>query len=557
VSTTEQRRRALGEKASAFRAELGEKASTFRAALGEKASAFRAVLGEKTSAFRAVLGEKTSTFRAALGEKTSTFRAVLGEKASAFRAALGEKASTFRAVLGEKASAFPAVLGEKTSTFRAVLGEKASAFPAVLGEKTSTFRAALGEKVSSFGVVLGEKVSSFGVVLGEKVSTFGVVLGKKVSTFGDVLGGKPSTFGAVLGEKASTSPAVLGTMASAFWAGPSLTAAERRNLLIGVAIFIAAAVMPLLLGGYALQLAISIVMYTALSTSWLLFSGPTNYIALSTAAFFGIGMYTVAGGIDVYPYPLLVAAAGGGSALIAAIVGLATLRVSGVYFVIFSLGLAELIRQIMTWLQHVLGTMSGLYVTIDRSEEAYYWQLLLLTGVIYLIGWWIGRSRLGFALRIIGNDEVVAVHCGINTARAKVILFIISGTFASIVGALVAPRWGYVEPVVAFSPSLSFQVVIMALLGGTHRLWGPLLGVIPFVLLWELISLEFPNQTTLLLGACFLLIVYVIPNGIAGLVEEMWRDPSTGELARGLVKRLLGGSVAIGSLLQRWKDRDA
>ena len=92
-------------------------------------------------------------------------------------------------------------------------------------------------------------------------------------------------------------------------------------------------------------------------------------------------------------------------------------------------------------------------------------------------------------MRIIGNDEVVAVHCGINTARAKVVLFVISSMFASIAGALVAPRWGYVEPVVAFNPFLSFQVVIMALLGGTHRLWGPLLGVIPFVLIWEVISI--------------------------------------------------------------------
>jgi branched-chain amino acid transport system permease protein len=150
----------------------------------------------------------------------------------------------------------------------------------------------------------------------------------------------------------------------------------------------------------------------------------------------------------------------------------------------------------------------------------YYWQLLLLAAVIFLVGWRIGRSRLGFALRIIGNDELVAVHCGINTARAKVVLFIISSTFASIAGALVAPRWGYVEPVVAFSPFVSFQVVIMALLGGTHRLWGPVLGVIPFVLVWELIAVYFPNQTTLLLGVCFLLIVYVIPNGLLGLVED-------------------------------------
>jgi branched-chain amino acid transport system permease protein len=340
--------------------------------------------------------------------------------------------------------------------------------------------------------------------------------------------------------------------------GIGLSGGEGRNLLIAGALFVAAALVPLIFGGYVLQLSISIVMYAALATSWLLFSGPTNYIALSTAAFFGIGMYTVAGGIDLVPYPVLIAVSGVAGAALAAIVGLATLRVSGVYFVIFSLGLAELVRQIMTWLQHVLGTMSGLYVTIDRSEPMYYWHLLFLTAVVFVVGWWIGRSRLGFALRIIGNDEVVAVHCGINTARAKMILFVISSAFASIAGALVAPRWSYVEPVVAFNPSVSFQVVIMALLGGTHRLWGPLLGVIPFVLMWELISIEFPNQTTLLLGVCFLLIVYVIPNGITGLLEDVWhRRAKLGGSGSGPLQRMLDASAgSVRNLLQRRKSHN-
>ena len=338
-----------------------------------------------------------------------------------------------------------------------------------------------------------------------------------------------------------------------------LTAADRRNLLISGLLFIAAGFVPLVFDGYVLQLTISIAMYTALATSWLLFSGPTNYIALSTAAFFGIGMYITAGGIDLVPYPVLILASGVAGAAMAAVVGLATLRVAGVYFVIFSLGLAELVRQIMTWLQHVLGTMSGLYVAIDRSEPEYFWQLLLLTAAVFVVGWWVGRSRLGFALRIIGNDEVVAVHCGINTARAKVALFVISSTFASVAGAVVAPRWGYVEPVVAFSPFLSFQVVIMALLGGTHRLWGPLVGVIPFVLIWELIAIYVPSQTTLLLGACFLLIVYVIPNGITGLIEDAWRGRAkAGGSAPGASQQRLDTSIgAVKSLLQRWTSRNA
>jgi branched-chain amino acid transport system permease protein len=340
-------------------------------------------------------------------------------------------------------------------------------------------------------------------------------------------------------------------------AGLGLTTHERGTLLASILLFIAAGFVPLVFGGYVLQVTISIVMYTAFATSWLLFSGPTNYIALSTAAFFGIGMYVTAGGIDLVPYPVLIVVSGVAGAAMAFVVGLATLRVSGVYFVIFSLGLAELVRQFMTWGQHVFGTMSGLYVTIDRTEPEYYWQLLTLTAVIFLVGWWIGRSRLGFALRIIGNDEVVAVHCGINTARAKVVLFVISSAFASIIGALVAPRWGYVEPVVAFNPYLSFQVVIMALLGGTHRLWGPLLGVIPFTLLWELISIEFPDQTTLILGVSFLLIVYVIPNGVTGLLEDAWRGRAHGSVPGALQRMLDASAAAVRNVLTRRKSHNA
>jgi branched-chain amino acid transport system permease protein len=323
-----------------------------------------------------------------------------------------------------------------------------------------------------------------------------------------------------------------------------LSVREQRQFVIAGLIFIVVALVPLFSSGYLMTITNSILFYTALATSWTLFSGPTNYISLATAAFFGIGMYVVAWGVDLMPYPLLILLAALAGAVLAVVVGLATLRISGVYFVIFSLGLAELVRQIMTWLQHVLGTLSGLYVLIDRSENEYYWQLLGLTAFIFLIGWWVGRSRLGFALRIIGNDEVVAVHSGINTARAKVILFVISSTFAAVAGALAAPRWSYVEPTVAFSPFLSFQVVIMALLGGVHRLWGPLLGVMPFTLLWELISAKFPSQTTLLLGATFLLIVYFIPNGMVGLLEDTLRQRH----------RLL--PFARG-MLQRWRSRNA
>ena len=283
-----------------------------------------------------------------------------------------------------------------------------------------------------------------------------------------------------------------------------MTASETKALVVGALIFIAAAFVPVLNTGYGLSLAVTIVMYTVLTTSWMLFSGPTHYISLATAAFFGLGMYVVAGLIEVLPYPILLVLAAIVGGVLAAVIGLATLRLSGVYFVIFTLGLAELIRQLVTWTQTTMGSSSGLFVLTNIGEPLIYWQLLVLAAVVYLVGWRIGRSRLGFALRIIGNDEVVAAHGGINTAHAKIALFVVSGSVAALTGAILAPRWTYVEPVIAFSPMLSFLVVIMALLGGVHRLWGPLLGVIPFVLIealvivcvciWPELALWLPNK---------------------------------------------------------------
>ena len=303
-----------------------------------------------------------------------------------------------------------------------------------------------------------------------------------------------------------------------------MTWRETRNLVLALVAFALLAWLPMLKdNAYLLSLALPIAMYTVLATSWALFSGPTHYISLATAAFYGVGAYVVASGIGILPYPMLVALGGIAGALLAALVGLATLRLSGVYFVIFTLGLAEMVRQVVTWVQNNFTGSRGLYVLTDITERIIFWELLALAALVYLIGWLINRSRLGFALRIIGNDETVAAHCGIHSAGAKVILFVVSGAFAALVGAVMAPRYTYIEPSIAFSAELSFQVVIMALLGGVHRLWGPLVGVIPFTLLWEVIAAKFPNQTVLLLGVAFLLIVYFIPRGVVGLIESLLR----------------------------------
>lgn len=295
--------------------------------------------------------------------------------------------------------------------------------------------------------------------------------------------------------------------------------------VIGAVLFLLAALVPFFADGYSMSIAVTIAMYTALATSWALFSGPTHYISLASGAFFGIGGYLVATAMSDYnlSFWLMLMVAPIVSAIIAALIGFATLRLSGVYFVIFTLGLAEMIRNLVSWVQNNFLGSRGLYVLTDFTESHIYWMLLAVCLAVFVFGWWLSRHRLGFALKIIGNDEEVAKHAGINTALTKVMLFTTTGFFGALVGVIIAPRYSYIEPNQVFSPELSFLVVIMALLGGAHRLWGPLVGVIPFTLIWEAVNIAFPNYTTLVLGLTFLLIVYFIPNGFVGIIEDYWR----------------------------------
>ena len=302
---------------------------------------------------------------------------------------------------------------------------------------------------------------------------------------------------------------------------------KRPLAFAAVAIAVAAlAAVPAVANGYQLSLAIALMNYLVLATAWTLFSGPTRYVSLATVAFFGIGAYTTAVLAETVAWPLVLLIAAGISIVVAAIVGLSTLRLSGVYFVIFSLGLAELIRQLVTWFEVNKTRTLGRYVFADITAAQIYWQLLALAVLVFAAGFLIGRSRLGLALRAIGDDETVARHSGIDTTRAKVALFVLSTVFMTLTGAIMAPRWTYIDPAIAFNPVISFTVLIMALLGGVHRLYGPVLGVVPLALLFEYLVARFPNHFSIMVGIVFILIVYVIPRGVVGLVESAVRKPA-------------------------------
>ena len=130
---------------------------------------------------------------------------------------------------------------------------------------------------------------------------------------------------------------------------------------------------------------------------------------------------------------------------------------------------------------------------------------------------------LGLAVRAIGDDEVVARHAGVAVTRVKLALFATSSVLITLIGAIQAPRWVYVEPSIVFNPTISFLTLIMALLGGAGRLWGPVFGAVPLFFLFEWLSGSFPNHYSIILGLIFIAIVFVFPDGVLARLEQLYR----------------------------------
>jgi branched-chain amino acid transport system permease protein len=294
--------------------------------------------------------------------------------------------------------------------------------------------------------------------------------------------------------------------------------------IIALALVVAAlAAVPWLVSDYGLGFMVNLMCYLVLTVAWALFSGTTRYVSLATAAFFGLGAYTVAMLIKELPIYATFGIALVLGTLMALLVGLVTLRISGMFFVIFGFGLSELMRELLVWWEINKTHTMGRYVFVPFNTTMIYEHLLGLAVLVFLVGWLLRRSRLGVALLVIGDDETMARQAGINVPVAKLVIFVVSSVFMTAVGAVMAPRFGYLTPNFAFNPLISFQVVIMALLGGMQRLWGPVLGVVPLVLLSEFLQVRFPFWFSVFLGLVFMVIVYFLPRGITGLVEDGWR----------------------------------
>jgi branched-chain amino acid transport system permease protein len=299
-------------------------------------------------------------------------------------------------------------------------------------------------------------------------------------------------------------------------------------LVLGV---VALVFLPQMASSYTVQLCISIYANVALATAWAFFSGTTRYISLATAAFFGIGIYALAIAHVYMPIPLALAVAAVAGFLVALVVGLSTLRLRGVYFVVFTFGLTELIHQVINWWA-IKNRAVTHYIFTDVARVEIYETLLAVSLFAIAVSWYVSRTRLGYALRAIGEDETVARHTGIDTTNVKVLCFAASAAVMALVGAVLTLQFPYIDASIAFNNTWSFEVLIAALLGGPGRPWGPALGAIPLVLLKDQLvgSLYFPVA----LGLCFIAVVYILPGGVAPLIERWYHAFDAAEVLHAL-----------------------
>lgn len=310
-------------------------------------------------------------------------------------------------------------------------------------------------------------------------------------------------------------------------------ASNKRFLISGsivISLLILLAASPLYAPGYPVILLTSILMNIILTLSWVMFSAPTGYISLAPAAFVGVGIYTSA--ILGNHLPLLIVVALGGlvSFSLALLVGGLTLRLKGIYFTVFTFGLVELIKNFALYFElHVTGTRGRFVIPIDSLTVFYV--IFGIFATLLLTTYLIRRSKFGLALQSIGQNEEAAAHIGINVTLLKIMIFAISAFFIGAAGAIIATRWTYIDPGIAFNPLFSFTPVLMALFGGMGQLYGPILGATVFSYLEEFLITRFAELYQLLMGGILIITILYLPYGLVGLVQKLWKRISGGQHA--------------------------
>ncbi len=258
---------------------------------------------------------------------------------------------------------------------------------------------------------------------------------------------------------------------------------------------------PLLADRLWFRIATIIAMFVVMATAWNIIGGITGYAAFGNVAFFGIGAYTTGMLVAKAKWPFLVSLplAPLFAAAFAALVGLPLLRLRGHYFAVASLGVGvavgELVQNIDYGGQPLFGGASGLFLpiySIDNRGLYFFYLMVAAAAVSIAVTWWVLRSRFGYGLIAIRENEEAAAVLGVNTTAYKVAAFALSAALTGLAGGIFSQWNVFINQDNAFPIEYNVQMILMALLGGTGTVFGPATGAVLLQLLIQFLGGSLP-----------------------------------------------------------------
>jgi branched-chain amino acid transport system permease protein len=253
------------------------------------------------------------------------------------------------------------------------------------------------------------------------------------------------------------------------------------------------------------------------------------------AALFGVAAYT--NGILIQHFditsfwlaaPLGIVAA----AIVSALFAWIGLRMSGIYFLLITLALGQLIFSVAFVWKEITGGSQGLInipypsIGIEFSPTSYYYFTLIIVLICAFVLHHLLKSPFGYSLQGIRENETRMITLGFNTWRHKFLAFVISGAFAGIAGILYVHYNGIIIPT-GVDMASSGLIAIMVIIGGSGTLWGGMIGSAVIYILSHFVSLFTPERWPLILGACFVTAVIFARGGIFPQLRERWNKVVT------------------------------
>jgi len=276
------------------------------------------------------------------------------------------------------------------------------------------------------------------------------------------------------------------------------------------------------------QFGINVLILATLAQSWNIIGGYTGYPSFGNSVFYGLGGYGVAIAMVQYGLPFPAGLAIGISLAVgfAILLGLPVLRLRGHYFAIATLGLAEVMTAIVSNLE-IAGRNVGLILPLVKGDALFFELSLILLVVTTLAVMWISRSRFGFGLIAIRENEQAAAVMGVNTTLYKILAFALCSVFAAGAGGIHAYWITYLDPGSAFDVALNVKMIIMAVFGGPGTIFGPVLGAFVLSAISEILAAKVTSLASIFFGIVIIAAIVFMPRGFADLVRRFrqsgWR----------------------------------